>query len=297
MQLYPPTIDPMRIVSIDVGIKNLAICVFSLQFEPDSSTGDDTTVSIKPTIERNDVVIWDVINLAQKEVSKCSGREKDGSPCGREARFMKHGICFCLSHSNKEPYLRPSRELEPVYLKKQKVSRLHEIAEKHCVLYTSPIKKADLITVIVKHGTEKCFEVVDKVNANNLDIVTIGRNIHYKLDILFDNSFDDIGLVLIENQISPIANRMKTIQGMLSQYFLMKNGSLGIDFVSSMNKLKDDILVENSYNERKKVGIAKCLGIVEEDFASWVEFFGQHKKKDDLADCFLQGMWYIRTKM
>ena len=28
MQLYPPTIDPMRIVSIDVGIKNLAICVF-----------------------------------------------------------------------------------------------------------------------------------------------------------------------------------------------------------------------------------------------------------------------------
>ena len=299
MQLYPPTIDPMRIVSIDVGIKNLAICVFSLQLEPNSSTcGDGTTVaSNKPTIERNEIDIWDVINLAQKEVSKCSGREKDGSPCGREARFTKHGICFCLCHSNKEPYLRPSRELEAVYLKKQKVPRLHEIAEKHCVLYTNPIKKADLIAVIVKHGTEKCFEVVDKVNANNLDIVTIGRNIHYKLDILFDNSFDDISLVLIENQISPIANRMKTIQGMLSQYFLMKNGSLDIDFVSSMNKLKDDILVENSYSERKKMGIAKCLGIIKEDFTSWVDFFNKHKKNDDLADCFLQGMWYIRAKM
>jgi len=34
-------------------------------------------------------------------------------------------------------------------------------------------------------------KVVDKVDANKLDIVTIGRNIQYKLDLLFNNFFDD----------------------------------------------------------------------------------------------------------
>ena len=26
----------------------------------------------------------------------------------------------------------------------------------------------------------------------------------------------------------------------------------------------------------------------------WVEYFDKHKKKDDLADSFLQALWYIK---
>lgn len=283
MQLYPPIVYLMHIVSIDVGIKNLAICVFNVPDMTDSTS--------------NEVVLWDVINLAQKEMSVCSGREKNGENCLREARFTKNGICYCLVHSKNVGFHRPSRDLENSFLKKQKVPRLREIAEKHCITYDTNVKKADLINIIASHGETTCFDIVDKVDANKLDIVTIGRNIQYKLDILFNNSFDDIGLVLIENQISPIANRMKTIQGMLSQYFLMKNETLEIDFVSSMNKLKEESLVNTTYSERKKAGITKCLGIISSDFETWVEFFSRHKKKDDLADCFLQGMWYIRSKI
>lgn len=283
MQLYPPIVYLMHIVSIDVGIKNLAICVFDVPDMTDSTS--------------NKVVIWDVINLAQKEVSVCSGREKNGENCLREAKFTKNGICYCLVHSKNVGFHRPSRDLESSFLKKQKVPRLREIAEKHCIIYDTSVKKADLIDIISNHGETKCFDIVDKVDANKLDIVTIGRNIQYKLDILFNNSFDDIGLVLIENQISPIANRMKTIQGMLSQYFLMKNETLQIEFVSSMNKLKEESLVNTTYSERKKAGISKCLGIISSDFETWIEFFSRHKKKDDLADCFLQGMWYIRSKI
>ena len=287
----------MHIVSIDVGIKNLAICVFDLPTYNGTSI-TDTSID-EPTCPENtsNLVVWDVINLAQKEVSVCSGREKGGGNCLHEAKFTKHGVCYCMTHSRNVGYHRPSRDLETPFLKKQKVPRLREIAEKHCIVYDMTVKKADLINIIAKHGEDTCFDVVDKVDANKLDIVTIGRNIQYKLDVLFNNSFDDIGLVLIENQISPIANRMKTIQGMLSQYFLMKNDTLQIEFVSSMNKLKEDGLINTTYSERKKAGISKCLGIISSDFMTWVDFFNRHKKKDDLADCFLQGMWYIRAKI
>ena len=31
-------------------------------------------------------------------------------------------------------------------------------------------------------------------------------------------------------------------------------------------------------------------------YSQWVEHFERHKKKDDLADSFLQGIWYIKEK-
>ena len=101
---------------------------------------------------------------------------------------------------------------------------------------------------------------------------------------------------------------MKTIQGMLSQYFIMKNNNISIDFISATNKLKDFIALEKEkekekdkkekmdYKERKKMGIQICSNFVTNDaqFSNWNTFFSKHQKKDDLSDCFLQGMWYIK---
>ena len=270
----------MKIVSIDVGIKNLAICVFEVVKDDMDSVG---TVSIYK---------WEVLNVTQKETYKCMGG--DGT-CNGEVKYGKDGKYYCLKHSKKENYMRPTADLEIKYLKKQTLGKLKEVAEKHCITYDSPIKKNDLMCIIVDYHKTKCFDSVDKVDATKLDIVTIGRNISIKVDKLLEK-FDDIELVLIENQISPIANRMKTIQGMLSQYFLMKNDFLDVEFVSSSNKLKDEEL-HDSYAQRKKAGVKKCLGMLSESFTTWVDFFNNHKKKDDLADCFLQGMWYIKNKM
>jgi len=274
----------MKIVSIDVGIKNLAICVFSVK-KNESTRELETSIINK----------WDVINLTQRDIHKCDG-VPENNICNAEVKYSKNGKYYCTKHSKKQEYSKPTNQLTEKYLKKQKLSVIREIAEKYCITYDSPIKKADLIKVIVDFGNEKCFESVDKIDATKLDIVTIGRNIHYKLDLLFENKLDDIDMVIIENQISPIANRMKTIQGMLSQYFLMKNENLDIEFISSMNKLKDDE-IHNTYAERKKAGIQKCLGIIIESYDQWVDFFNTHKKKDDLADCFLQGLWYINYRV
>ena len=92
---------------------------------------------------------------------------------------------------------------------------------------------------------------------------------------------------------------MKTLQGMLVQYFTMAGLNVSnIEFISATNKLKEFITGKTSYAMRKKIGIEKCnelllLGIN----ANFSEYFNKHKKKDDLADSFLQGIWYMKNKM
>ena len=280
----------MKILSIDVGIKNLALCLFSIDDISEEDVSE--TLLLGKNIK---IVKWDVINLTQKEDLKCCSLDVSGG-CIAEVKFAKNGKYYCAKHSKKEPYQKPCSDFTLKNLKKQKMDGLKDIASKHFIEYNNQSKKAELIETIYSYGQEKCFEQVDKIDASKLDIVTIGRNINHKLNIMFKEDIDTIDMVIIENQISPIANRMKTIQGMLSQYFLMRNSILDIEFISSINKLKDDE-IHDTYSDRKKAGVKKCLDMLSEKHSEWIPFFHVHKKKDDLADCFLQGMWYIQYRV
>ena len=114
-------------------------------------------------------------------------------------------------------------------------------------------------------------------------------------DCLNTELFLSIDKVLIENQISPIANRMKTIQGMIAQFFIMKRIE-DIEFISAGNKLKPFIGTQKTtYKERKALGIQTTSKLLDENakISVWEEHFNKHGKKDDLADSFLQGIWYI----
>ena len=75
-----------------------------------------------------------------------------------------------------------------------------------------------------------------------------------------------------------------------------------IEFVSARNKLKyilpDNNKEKTTYSSRKKIGILACIERITNDhrFNNQVDYFNTHKKKDDLADAFLQGIWYIENK-
>lgn len=176
-------------------------------------------------------------------------------------------------------------------------------------------------------GTKKTK--VNYTYAHDLDMITYGRNLMKHMDaILYPvpapasalsspasalSSPPRIDMMIIENQISTIATRMKTLQGMITQYFIMKNVPQ-IEFISASCKLKlfTDSMLDVSkyvdattYGDRKKAGITICRALGEmtlpppasTNYATWMPMFEKHKKKDDLADCFLQCLWRVHLLM
>jgi hypothetical protein len=277
----------MKLVSIDVGIKNLAFCLLELE--------DNTNNVIK-------IIKWDVINLSQQTEIKCCVMDKN-IPCNKPAKFTKNSNWYCLKHSKKQDFQIPNSQLKPSFINKQKIQSLYEIADKYKIKYTSPIKKGELISIINDYIYNTCFEVVENKNAGKIDLVTIGRNIQYKFDDLLEQYISSIDKVIIENQIGPIANRMKTIQGMIAQYFIIRNNNIQLEFVNATNKLKQngnqkEKQAKMTYSERKKESIIRCLDYItnNEKYREWESFFKNHKKNDDLADSFLQSLWYIENK-
>ena len=153
------------------------------------------------------------------------------------------------------------------------------------------------------------------LSADEVNLVDIGKSLKRQLDAR-ESVVEDITDVVIENQISPIATRMKTIQGMLAQYFIMRFENSHIEFISSSNKLKlfrkeekpekqtpqtENVLETpgggSTYRENKKDGVFYCSQIIEKNplLEQWRTCLDA-KKKDDFADCFLQGLWYMHSK-
>jgi len=62
------------------------------------------------------------------------------------------------------------------------------------------------------------LDSIETKSANSMNLVSIGIALKEELENYITD--DDIDHVIIENQISPIANRMKSIQGMITQYFI-----------------------------------------------------------------------------
>ena len=290
----------MKMLSVDVGIKNLSFCLFKI-FESNEIDNTVKNKSIK-------ILKWDNIDLSEKNEMKCMEIDKS-EICNKPAKFSKEDKCYCLKHAKKQPFLQPKPDLKPSFINKQKLQSLIDIANKYKITHSANAKKAEIIQQITNFTNTNCLSPVDKSNATKIDLVTIGRNIQHKFDNIFYNTYssDDIDTIIIENQIGPIANKMKTIQGMISQYFIMKNNNIKIEFISASNKLKDFIpadleikeKVKLDYKQRKQLGVKTSLHFVDTDerFKEWSVFLHKHNKKDDLSDCFLQGMWYIKNKI
>ena len=304
------------IISFDVGMKNLAFCVLSK---------DDASVAPQ-------ILDWDVLNVITGSESASAAVpvakvNVSCSLCKRKAMFVdvatstKH---FCTAHKTAEGHIVATAAYTPAKLLKQSKSALEEICKTMGIEYPTPILKADLVQqIIVPWLRPKLIEPLNKrssgaANKPASSMVTtyiqMGRFMDTMLRERLTPFRDVTRAVIIENQM---AERMHMIQGMLTQFCIgFFPGDVAIEFIGPSNKLKPVTMhpalekqsVEDSaeskakggakYRQNKKDGIQRCREWVDREYSTtqWKILYDKSTKKDDLADSYLQGLWYCLTK-
>lgn len=276
------------IISFDIGIKNLAYCVFQ--------RGE--TLSLRD---------WGIINLSSAiaetsptgPICNCA-KAKSGGACGKKASYFFGDNFYCNVHAKNSGKLLPTKEISMPAIRKLKVDELTQFCTRHFIAVDPRDKRASLLEKAQTHFEKCTLQVVPKqkkTNANQVHLVDIGKRIKTNFDEKFKPYVESLSNVILENQISPIAGRMNTIQGMVAQYFIMQSDKVAIDFISSGGKLKG-LATSTKYSDHKKDGIRFCTLFLDANPAltDHKKVIEASSKKDDLADCFLQGIYYLKKQ-
>lgn len=153
-----------------------------------------------------------------------------------------------------------------------------------------------------------------KQNASHTSMLVLCQSLYNKFNQLA-TQFENATHVVIENQLGSNATRMMILQGMITMYFTAHLSKPTIAHVSSSHKLKYAVSIiphahqetqtqkhKTTYKEHKQNAVLYCEQILEMHQQSQTQMFkdlkknkADEKKRDDLADCFLQGLWYLST--
>lgn len=147
----------------------------------------------------------------------------------------------------------------------------------------------------------KKFKKKKKLNTNH-DILQLSQTCIRKLREL---DISDVKYVLIENQPALKNPVMKSIQMILYTYFVIegvmndKSSIETIHMVNARNKLKVykgpkiECDKKNKYAKNKFLSIAYTQKMIHKEEECFKNLFNESKKKDDLADAYLQGIYWI----
>ena len=252
----------MQLISIDVGIKNLAYCIL------DKNTDSNANANANANPGDYKIIKWDSINLC--------GDEPNCLECKKKASYTKNELNYCLTHAKKTGFIIPTKDNSSSAIKKMKIESLISLATEYKITINENDKKNIILKTVIDFFNINMMEKTNKTSANSLDLVTIGISLKKEFD-----------------KIIPHVN--------IDQVIMC--GIPAVTCVSSMNKLKAFTESDHTkgdknkseYKDRKKLGIDITKGMIA-DMKDWIPFFLQHKKKDDLADSFLQGIWFLQNK-
>jgi len=337
----------MNIVSFDVGIKNLSICVLREVNNQDISNNQDTSnnsIYINKNKRILKIIYWNIISLVPSVNNSSTLIKCNHIDCKNKLKINTKTL-FILKHINMNKNI--SNNIEEC---NDNIHNSNILCKKHIIqngviesdinkilkLSVPKLMKLSLHEIKIKllsipffKNTEDIWIEIQtkkniqqyikehlyipfkpkKIKSDEVSLVDIGIQLKSHLDIILNTyKISSIDHILIENQISRIATRMKTLQGMITQYFIQHN-MYNIHYIHSSLKLTinkhipciDNIKytnnkIKNNYKNRKTLGIEytqKLLELVYEN-NSWRDYYHKEKKKDDLSDCYLQGLvWYL----
>lgn len=251
----------MKIVSIDVGLRNLAVCVL------EGTSRKDVKISQ-----------WNVIDVLG---------EKNGVDrplcfhCSKPGMWYQGEKYACTRHCPKTKV--PTK----TSISKKKIEDLKKDAS-DLGISPLPTKKPELVNAVYDKLKESGWLKFTGGSAiKHTPVLDLASDIARSLDSRL-SWWEATDLVVVENQKD---RRMFAVQAMIHMYFAAKG--FRVRGVSAIHKLNNVLTVNDltaSYRGRKKTGIVHCEMLMPDCNRA---YFKSHKKKDDLADSFLQGLWFL----
>ncbi len=294
------------ILSFDVGVIHLSYCLLTQK----KFTNPNGATSVNW-----DILDWNNIDLTNRDECKCS--------CGAKACLTQvvngDTVYYCKTHGKKA-----DTEVEPFDKcfiscdKKSGKTCVYQMSgEKSCGKSGSYVNNEScyctthakqIYKTTAKQSALKPFKIKSSTTLN-FDDVKYGliMELEKRKNLL------QADYVVIENQPSFKNPRMKSIASTLYDYYLIRgiidkaqtqSKITQVKFMSPSNKLKlasegdtkqlvkakstDDT---KAYKLTKSLGIKYCLDLTGH-LVNWVKHFNSFKKRDDLADSFLQGAYF-----
>jgi hypothetical protein len=254
----------MKLISFDVGLRNLACCVLE-------------------GTNRKDVKIvhWEVIDVLGEQSGLSNPR---CSKCTASASWQ-HATEGTLACSRHKPKQAAKNTVTKTALNKKTNQELQGELDRFGLKCPSK-RKTDMVTMLYIHARQNTWKrcVKSVLQGSVIDLApAIAASLDKRASI-----WKDATLVCVENQPE---RRMFAVQAMIQMYFCVKGTRC--EGVSATHKLNNIITIDDrvdSYKGRKKTGIVHAQALVPEP---WCAHMMKHPKKDDLADSFLQGLWVM----
>jgi hypothetical protein len=252
------------LASIDVGIKRLGFCI----------------------LEAGRVKDLRSIDLCPPAHTSCSGEQ-----CRGRATFLRADMPWCRKCTLAHPDYHLLADVTRGELRHASAQDLRTLLSTWGV--SSPRLKTKCLEAAREVVDQRKFFPCRETPANKIGLVEVGRRIRAELDALHA-THSMVTCAAIENQIGPASPRMKGVQCMVAQYYIMR-GVDDIRFVSSSNKLRGLLPARSTYAQRKQLAIKTA----EERLSAagqpeWLSrFLSTTRKagKADMADAYLQGLW------
>jgi len=295
------------ILSFDVGIINLSYCILTQKnFIKDN--GEE--------YKNWDIIEWNNIDLTNRCNEICH--------CGKKASLSNiiDGTIkyYCKIHSR-----HLDLDIEPFennYIKSNTTNNLccswgdkNECIKKG--LYLNKINDKHYCSIHAKsqHKNENKNKEIKNIKKSIINFDDIKYKIISELDKR--KHFLNVNYIVIENQPAFKNPKMKSVASTLYDYYLIrgiidkeinKSNIIQVKFQAPSNKLKlinnNDLEELNAikndktklYKLTKNLSIKYCLEIIQH-LPLMVNYFTNYKKKDDLADSFLQGIYFWKRNL